>query len=157
MRRTALACLFSLIAISGTTASAADAGVTVTDPVARAMPAVAPTSAIFLTLHNGSDRDRALVGAASPAARAVELHNHVMLDGVMAMRRVAKVDIPAGQTVQFQPGGLHIMLIGLNHALEDGSSIALTLEFADGEQQQLTVPVGQPGGGMGHMHQHMHH
>lgn len=160
MRHTLYACLLGLITVWGANAQAAEDGIQVSDAIARAMPAVAPTSAVFLTLHNDGDRDRALVGASSSAARNVELHTHTMSDGMMAMRRVPQVDIPAGQSVAFKPGGLHIMLIGLNHALEDGQQIDLTLEFADGQTMQLQVPVGQPGmgggmGGMDHQHHHM--
>lgn len=152
-----LALLFSLFGLYSVAGQAAGTEVQVSDAIARAMPAVAPTSAVFLTLHNPSDHDRALVGAKSSAARAVELHNHTMKDGMMVMRQVHEVRIPAGQTVSFHPGGLHIMLIGLNHALEDGQHIDLTLEFADGQTQTLKVPVGQPkAGGMNHM-QHMDH
>lgn len=153
MRNTKLACLFGLAALWATAGHAAGPELQISNPIARAMPAVAPTSAIFLTLHNGSERDRLLTGASSSAARNVELHTHSMRDGMMAMRRVPQVEIPAGQSVTFQPGGLHIMLIGLNHALEDGQRIDLTLEFADGQRQSLQVPVGQPGAA--HQH-HMH-
>lgn len=158
MRSKTLACLFTLAALLSGHVQAAEQQVQISEPIARAMPAVAPTSAVFLTVHNTGTRDRVLVGASSSAARQVELHTHSMQDGVMAMRRVPQVELPAGGTVVFQPGGLHIMLIGLNHALEDGKQIDLTLEFADGESLSLQVPVGQPGmGGQGHEHHHQMH
>jgi len=160
MRNTVILCLFSLFGLWAGASQAADPTLVVTDPMARAMPAVAPTSAVFFTLHNNTDRARVLVGAHSTAAKQVELHTHTMQDGMMAMRRVETIDVPAGGTVVFQPGGLHVMLIGLNHALEMGQRIDLTLEFADGGQMKLDVPVGNPGmGGQGmgqhNMHQHM--
>lgn len=158
MRHAVLICLFTLLPLLTQPATAADTQVTASDAIARAMPKVAPTSAVFLTLHNAGDKDLILTGASSSAARNVELHNHTMQDGMMAMRRVERIDIPAGQSVVFQPGGLHIMLIGLEKDLKAGEQIDLTLEFADAAPLQLSVPIGTPkpaGMGMGHQHQHM--
>lgn len=160
MRYTTLACLFSLATLWGAISHAAEQPIQASGAIARAMPAMAPTSAVFLSLHNTTSKTRVLVGGHSSAAKAVELHTHTMQDGMMAMRQLQQIEIPAGQTVTFQPGDLHIMLIGLNHALEDGKRIDLTLDFADGEKLELQVPVGQPTPpdmpGMDHKNHHMH-
>ena len=108
-----------------------------------------------LWLAATTDKPQVVVAAQTSAARKAELHSHTMQDGMMVMRQLPQVEIPAGQTVTFQPGGLHIMLIGLNHALEDGQQIDLTLDFADGHKLELQVPVGQPGM-PAQDHQHMH-
>ena len=156
MRNIFTVIMFSLFGLWASATQAADQTLQVTDAMARAMPEVAPTSAVFFTIHNGSDHPRVLVAAQSSAARSVELHTHTMHEGMMAMRRVPQIEIPAGQSVVFQPGGLHVMLIGLKHSLEMGQQIDLTLEFADGEKLNLMVPVGNPGmGGQGHDHMHM--
>jgi len=157
--KTAVVCLFSLLGLWAASGQAAESTVQVSEPMARAMPAVAPTSAIFFTLHNNADHMRTLVAAHSPVAKSVELHTHTRKGDVMMMRPVPQVEIRAGETVVFQPGGLHVMLIGLNQALVEGEQIDLTLEFADGERIDLKVPVGNPGmPGMGdeHHHHHMH-
>jgi len=129
----------------------ADQTVLVSDPYARAVAPGQPNSALFMQIDNGGDQDRALVGAASPVADVVELHTHHMEDGMMKMRRVEQIDLPAGESVSLQPGGLHVMLIGLKQQLRPGEAVALTLTLDDGSELALTAPVRQilP---MGQMH-----
>jgi periplasmic copper chaperone A len=83
----------------------------------------------FLTLENRGDQADRLVSAASPVARTVELHNSVREGDVMRMRPVQTVEVPAHGAVQFRPGGLHIMMVGLNRALNQGEQVPLTLTF----------------------------
>jgi len=71
----------------------------------RAVPPVSTTSAAFMTLHNSGDEDAALVAATSPAAEVLELHEHQSVEGVMQMRRVSKVGIPAGGSTELARGG----------------------------------------------------
>jgi copper(I)-binding protein len=108
-RSSALA--FALFA--GLAIGAEAAEITINDPYARAVPPGQPNSAVFLSLTNSSAQDRALVGAESPAAGVTELHTHVNEDGMMRMRRIDRIELPAGETVTLKPGGLHVMLIGL--------------------------------------------
>lgn len=115
-------------------------------------------SASFMTLNNSEAKAVALVAGNSSAAKVVELHNHINEDGVMKMRQVEQIEIPASGTVTLQPGGYHVMLIGLNKDLMEGDNIDLNLEFSDGSQQSLTVPVKKVMGGMKHHnHGHKHH
>jgi copper(I)-binding protein len=93
------------------------------------------------------------VGARSDAAATVELHTHINDDGVMRMRQVEDIAIPAGGETVLQPGGLHLMLIGLHQPLQPGDSLTLELEFDDGSTRSLTVPVRKiEMGQMGHHH-----
>jgi copper(I)-binding protein len=64
-----------------------------------------------------------------------------MQDGMMQMRRVGKIELPAGATIGLQPGGLHVMLIGLQQKLVPGEEVPITLLFEDGSKQQIDVPV----------------
>ena len=59
----------------------------------------------------------------------------------MTMRQVSAVDLPAGEPVEFGPGGLHVMLVELAGPLESGSSFELTLSFADAAPMTVTVDV----------------
>ncbi len=113
----------------------------ITDAYARAVPPGQPNSAVFLTLTNGSAAPRALVAAESPAAETVELHTHLHEDGMMRMRRVERIEVPAEGSVSLQPGGLHLMLIGLKGDLAPGDQVDLTLSFDDGTQVQVLAPV----------------
>ncbi|MGE5153247.1 MAG: copper chaperone PCu(A)C [Bdellovibrio bacteriovorus] len=137
--RTAL--LAGLCAVAALSAQAQDPAVAITDAYARAVPPGQPNSAVFLTLTNGTAQPRALVGGSSPVAEVVELHTHIHADGMMRMRRVERIEVPAGDTVRLQPGGLHIMLIGLKGDLAPGDQVDLTLSFDDGTQTQVLAPV----------------
>ena len=142
--------LFAKVCIAG---SAADL-IGVADPYARAVPPGQTNSAVFMTLSNGSGEEHALVAAESGIADAVELHNHVMDGGMMRMRRMERIDLGAGETVTLEPGGMHVMFIGLARQLEPGQQVELTLIFDDGSRTRLEVPVrkvtvGKRGGGSG--------
>ncbi|WP_229332974.1 copper chaperone PCu(A)C [Halomonas sp. KAO] len=107
----------------------------------RAVPPVSTTTAAFMVLHNEGETDRSLVAASTPAARVAELHNHVDVDGVMQMRRVEAVPLPADASVSLAPGGYHLMLIDLAAPLHEGDEVALSLTFDDGHTLELEAPV----------------
>ncbi len=125
-------------------AGAADALVVV-EPYTRAVPPGQPNSAVFMQITNGADADHILVSAASPAAQAVELHTHRLEDGMMKMRRVEQIELPAGESVMLKPGGLHVMLIGLKQGLVPGDEVEVTLTLDDGSQTTLVAPVREIG------------
>ncbi len=140
-RSSALA--FTLFA--GITIAAQAAEIAISDPYARAVPPGQPNSAVFLSLTNSSAQNHALVGAESPVAGVTELHTHVNEDGMMRMRRIDRIELPAGETVTLKPGGLHLMLIGLKQSLEPGASVDLTLIYDDGSRMSVQAPVRQIG------------
>ncbi|HSH49050.1 MAG TPA: copper chaperone PCu(A)C [Halomonas sp.] len=107
----------------------------------RAVPPVSTTTAAFMMLHNEGETDRSLVAARTPAARVAELHNHVDVDGVMQMRQVESIPVPAKGSVSLAPGGYHLMLIDLTAPLQEGDDVLLRLTFADGQIQELKAPV----------------
>lgn len=108
---------------------------------ARAVPPGQPNSGAFMTINNMGDSANAVVSASSPAAKVVELHTHTMDGGMMKMRKVEKIDLPAKGKTELKPGGLHIMLIGLKQQLKTGMKVELTLNFADGSSSTITAPV----------------
>lgn len=112
--------------------------VRVIDPYARAMPPSAANSAAFMTLKNDGEA-AALVGAKASVSETVELHTHTEVEGAMQMRKVDRIPIDAQAEAVLKPGGLHIMLIGLNGPLSEGQQFDLTLQFDDGSE--TTVPV----------------
>jgi len=120
----------------------------------REVPPIAPASASFMTLKNNSSEDIKLIGAASDVSEKVELHTHKNDSGMMKMRRVKNIDIPAKGITKLQPGGLHIMLIGLKAPLKAGQKIQLTLIFEDKSEKQLTLPVKSMKGMPMTPHQH---
>lgn len=110
-------------------------------PYARAVAPGQPNSAVFLQVQNKDSKAHALVKATSAVAGAVELHNHVNEGGVMKMRKVEKIDLPAGKAVDLKPGSFHIMLIGLKKPLKVGETVAVTLSFEDGTTLDINAPV----------------
>ncbi len=105
----------------------AEGPLTVADARARILLPSRPGAA-WLTIRNAGGEDR-LVGAESPAAARVELHTHIHEGGVMMMRKVEGVDIPAGGEAALEPGGDHLMLFGLKAGLKTGDRFPLTLLF----------------------------
>ena len=151
-------CVGLLFAGGAFAAGAADE-IKVGDAYVRAIPPGQPNSAAFMVLDNGGAKGHALVGAASPVAEAVELHTHIMDEGMMKMRRVERVELPAGESVRLQPGGLHVMLIGLKQPLKPDDQVHLTLTFEDNSARHLQVPVREVEAMMmkQDQHQHMQH
>ena len=119
----------------------AAASVSVTDPYVRAVPPGQKSSAAFMTLRNDSATDHAVVSAESSTAKIVELHTHVKQGGMMRMRRIERIDVPAQDETVLKPGGLHVMLIELNHQLKAGENVSVTLVFQDGSRKELQAPV----------------
>lgn len=115
---------------------------------ARAMLPGQPTGGAYLTITNkGTDADR-LLGATSPAAGKVQIHSMEMTGDVMVMRPVeGGIEIPAGATVEFKPGGMHIMFIAVSQPFRVGGTIPLTLEFAKAGKVQVMLPVAAAQGG----------
>lgn len=132
----------------------------VDDPYVRAVPPGQPNSASFMTLHNKGENGSALIAVSSPAAEVVELHTHIMEEGMMRMRKVDKIDLPAGGAVKLQPGGFHVMMIGLKQKLIPDEKVSLTLNFDDGSSLDVDAPVRKlqmqmqmkQGDQMSHMH-----
>ncbi len=109
-------------------------GIWVRDLWVRPPPAGAGPAAAYFVLENRSPHPLRLVGAASPAAAATELHEVVEdAGGVMRMRPLAAgLPVPPGGTEVLRPGGPHVMLIGLRQVLTPETPVPLTLRFADG-------------------------
>ena len=85
----------------------------------------------YLQVLNHGRRPDLLLSVRTTAAERVEIHQSSMDRGMMKMRRVEQVAIPAGAEVAFEPGGLHLMLIGLKAPLVAGKSLPLVLRFRD--------------------------
>ena len=105
-----------------------------------------------------------LVAVSTPAAGVAEIHEMKMDGGVMKMRAMPALDLPANQAVELKPGGYHLMLMDLKTPLAKDGSLALTLTFRDAKgaesRQQVNVPVttGMPQGAMSdHAHGHGAH
>lgn len=137
-------------------APADDGDVAVSDAWVRATVGTDDPSmtGAFMAIDNEGEEDVELVGASSPVAGKVELHEMAMVDGSMVMRRIeGGIEIEAGFGQVLMPGGNHVMLMGLEDELAPGDEVDLVLEFSDGTEQELTVPVKEFTEEEGHYHE----
>jgi periplasmic copper chaperone A len=144
-RRQALALAAAALVAIASAVRAADAqvasgNVTAQDAWMRATPPGATVAAGYLTLVGGA-RPARLVGARSERAARVEIHATLEQDGMLSMRPVAGVDVPAHGRVALAPMGTHLMLIGLDAPLLAGQRVRLTLSFADGSSLPVEATV----------------
>lgn len=139
MIRTAIVALSLL-----TPGLACAADVTVDAAWARATAGAGGTAAAYVTLTGHGTAAR-LVGVQTPVAGMAMLHDDRNLDGVMQMRDLLGIDVPASGSVALRPGGTHIMLTMLRAPLRRGDRLPLTLEFADGREVVVTAVVGAVG------------
>ena len=128
-----------LAAASLTLTAIASAQVSVTDPWVRGTVAGQKATGAFMQLK--SPADTALVDAASPVAKIVEIHEMKMEGGMMKMRAVDKLPLPAGKAVELKPGGYHVMLMDLVQPLKEGDTVPLKLTFEDKAGKKQTVEV----------------
>jgi len=146
--------LVALLFVVLTVWAAEPAKIEVSDGWVRPTIGQGRTTAAYFTVTNKGDQDDVLVAARSAKAKAVELHQTSMTaDGVMQMRPVeGGLPIPVGGTLQLAPGGMHVMIMGLDEALAAGGEFALTLEFSKAGPVEVVLPVGARAGG-----DHAHH
>ena len=135
----------------------AEAGnIMIHDGWARASLGSAPNSAAYMTLMINSGEADKLVAVATPLADSAELHTHMMDDGIARMRPVEAIEIAPGEPTILQPGGLHVMLMGLRGKLDEGSTLPMTLTFENAGDVTLDVPILSVKAGMQHGKAHKH-
>jgi hypothetical protein len=99
------------------------------------------TTALYTTIRNAGASADTLVGAACEAADTVEVHRSFMDGTMMRMVPAGDVPLPAGEQVNLEPGGLHIMLIGLRGDLAEGARLPVTLRFARAGEVTVVADV----------------
>lgn len=97
--------------------------------------------ALYITIENESVRIRKLVELSTPAAAKAEIHNHISENNILKMVHVPELTVLGSTTLQFMPGGLHIMLQGLSAPLVAGSTLTLTLTFDSDQIIDIEVPI----------------
>lgn len=120
----------------------AQSPIQVQEPWVRATVAQQKVSGAFMQLQ--SHEDTRLVAVQSPAAERVEMHEMKLENDVMRMRAVQGIDLTAGKPLELQPGGYHLMLMGLRQPLITGTNVTFTLEFENRQGQRYQIPVQAP-------------
>ena len=115
-----------------------------------------PVTAAYFTLRNKSDNDLTLIAVSGSISERIEIHEHIMDNGLMKMQEVADgIVLPAGEKTRFKPGGYHIMIMDLNQDIKEGDIIELTLEFDDGSKKMIKAKAKKPSSD--HSHDSDHH
>lgn len=110
------------------------------------------TGAGFMILKNPDNRADALVAVESPVARMVQIHQSSMSGGMASMKQVSRVDVPAGGSVTFAPGGYHLMFMGLTRPLKVGDAAPATLIFASGAKVKVSFVAATAAPAPSHAH-----
>ncbi|MFO0120802.1 MAG: copper chaperone PCu(A)C [Burkholderiales bacterium] len=118
------------------------AQVVVKDPWVRATVPGQKATGAFMTLT--ATTPQALVDVRSPAAGIVELHEMKMEDGVMRMRAIPSLALPAGQGVALSPGGYHVMLIDIKRELNPGQTVPITLIIEGPDRLRRSIEIQAP-------------
>ena len=151
----------SALFLAMTVSLAAQAQVTVKDAWVRATVPQQKATGAFMQLQ--SAQDAKLLSAQSPVAGVVEVHEMAMDGGVMKMRAIPNLALPAGKAVELKPGGYHVMLMDLKGQVKDGDTVPVTLvvEGKDGKRQNIeikasarTAAAPAMNHGAGQMHKH---
>jgi len=119
--------------------------ITIHSPWARATFAMAKTGVAYVTIRNEGDQADRLVAASAEVAKKADLHESLMEDGVMKMRPAGAIEIPAGGMAMLEPGGYHIMFMGLVAPFKEGESFPLTLVFERAGRVDVMVDVLKAG------------
>lgn len=123
----------------------------------RELPPNAQSLPAYFSIRNPSPRADALLSADTPVAGRVELHGHSHSNGMLKMQALDRVAVPAGETVDFAPGGYHLMLLDLKAPLRAGQRFPLTLHFQQAGDLRVEVPVQRDAPAASDQGQHHHH
>lgn len=123
-------------------------GLMIDHPHAFALPPSVPNGAVYVEIHNMTEEADRLVAVKGDAAKMLQLHTTIKKDGVAKMRQIKDgIAVPAGGTVTLKQGGMHIMLLGIQELLVEGTSFPLTLVFEKAGDLEVSVAVEARSGG----------
>lgn len=135
--------LSSLLLLSATvSAHEYNAGsLTIDHPWSKQVPPSSSVAAAFFDIENHTNKNDELIAASSPIAKTTELHAHIHQDGMMKMREVPAITIPANGKESLKPGGFHIMFFELAEVPKLGETFPLTLTFKHAGKVEVNVKV----------------
>jgi len=137
-RRQLIACALGA-SLAGLPAFAGE--LAVTNAWSRSTPPGVTVGVAYFTLKNDTGKSDRLLRITTPVASKVQVHRTEVLDGMARMREVAMLHVDAGQTVEFAPNGMHLMLMGLKQPLAEGRSFEIELLFEVAGPRKVKVAV----------------
>ncbi len=126
-----------LLAAGGTFAGE----LTVTAAWARATPPGVTMGVIYFEIENGSAKSDRLLKLKTSVAASAGVHRSEVVEGIARMREVAVLHVAPGEKVEFAPGGLHVMLMGLKRSLIAGQAFELEFVFEVAGARRVVVAV----------------
>lgn len=134
------------LASSATAAEVTIGDLTVGNAWTRATPPNAMAGGGFLVITNKGNADDKLIAASAPVTERTELHEMAVIDGVMKMREMeGGIPVPAGETVELKPGGLHVMFMDIKQPLKEGETLPITLTFEKAGTVTVDMPIAKIG------------
>lgn len=110
------------------------------------LPAVAGNpGAVYFTIRNDGAGDQAIRSVSVNGAGMAMLHETRMEGGTARMGEAGEVEVHAGETIAFAPGGLHVMAMDIGDTLEAGGQTEVTLTFASGDKVSFPAEIHAPG------------
>jgi copper(I)-binding protein len=143
MRNSAVKAVLALLMLASCGHPQGAPGLGIVDAWVRLSPVPANPSAGYFTIQGGP-QDNELVSVTSPSAQKIELHESMAMNGMMTMKPLSSVTVPAGKRVAFAPGGNHAMIFGLDPALKAGGTVKLTFHFKTGAEVALDAKLVGP-------------
>lgn len=137
-----LICLYLCI---GWIAAASEGGMTITAAWSRATAPGARAAVVYLRLANQSNLTVKLESIETPIAARARIHESVSSEDVVKMTPIDKLSLAPGEQLEFEPGGLHVMLMGLRHPLVEGETFPITVTFSQHPDLHIEVLVGAMG------------
>jgi copper(I)-binding protein len=135
-----IAVLLVVLALCGAAVARADAPLQASDAWLRATPGT-QVAAAYLTLTNHGTQALTVVAVHCPLAAQAMIHETRLSGTTSTMRPHESVLVAPGSSVRLAPGGLHVMLMGLQHALRAGEEVPLELLLSDGSKLAVTAHV----------------
>ena len=146
-----------LTLVAGAVLAGNPAAIAVSQPWVRALPPTMNRTAAYMTLINRGDATAEVVGGRAELAQTVEIHTTRDVDGYRRMEQLDSISIAPDQRVRLQPGGTHLMLLGLSRMPAAGETLPLCVGLASGAEVCTVAQVRTAAGRQsepGHHHQH---
>lgn len=133
--------LVSLFVLLSTISQSENSFPEIKDHWLRAAPPNSMMQAAYLTLTNNSGTEKTLVGAYSPEFSMAEFHKTIESEGLTKMQHQPQLTIENGESLNFKPGGLHIMLMKPSSMFKVGDTVKICLVYKNGDVQHINFPV----------------
>lgn len=111
-------------------------------------------SSAYMVIKNPTNKALSLIGVSSNVSDKVELHEHAISDGMMKMRQIEAINVPANGELVLQPAGYHVMIFNLQQPLQENDTLSLTLDFAETDDLSITLPIESIKRKKSHHHHH---